>query len=157
MDKRKLVLWVNALVIGSMVLTLVMSAHVAFAADAWEIVSSPYNANYINQLFGVTAIKSNCSVAVGSSTTSTTSKILTERWNGTSWSTTSPSAPSLAELFGVTRVPSGNPGDIHVYAVGYQSGTGRNQLDTGVWDADGAKTLVEYSGNCGQTWSNIPS
>ncbi len=160
MRKRNLILWFNALAILSLLAGPIFSwgMRVAFAADAWEIVSSPNGGPGNNYLWSVAAQKPTSVVAVGSTETNGIFKTTIQRWDGTNWSViSSPSVGGHAELFGVATVPGHNPNTTVYWAVGYQKASSRSEDPVGHIVPAGAKTLIERSTDYGLTWEVVPS
>src|SRR2546428_183741 len=103
MNKRKLALLVNLLAISSLLISMVPGPRLAFAADAWEVVSSPNDGTQDNYLWAVSARKFDAVVAVGSKLGGTAYNPIIEKWDGLNWKLKgNPSVAANAELFGVT-------------------------------------------------------
>lgn len=159
MSKRKLALLGNLLVIiGLSIGPMLGGVRVAFAADPsfWTITPSPNESTVANYLWGVSAVKSGCVVAVGSKSTGGLLKPAIQRWDGIQWKAVlnQPFVDGYAELNSVTSVPGHSPNTYILWAVGYKGGVSRTEdIATGVAEARAAKTLIERSEDCGMNWT----
>src|SRR4051812_29816642 len=99
-----------------------VAAAPAQAATSWTVLSTPNRGTIANELYGSAALSASSAWAVGSwyDTGRAAPRTLTERWNGTSWSTVTSPNPTVnfSQLRGVNAISATN-----AWAVGCANGT----------------------------------